>query len=126
MDWNQVGTDLVMASIKYLLPILISAVIAWVGLLIKNEWESIKAKRPDIIKLVMEYAPILVGYIEMERKKGTIDLLSIKAQCEVLIVDFLKTKGVELNFSDPIWALIWTVVEAEVRKLPKFTFGTDK
>ena len=126
MDWNQLGNDLVMASIKYLLPILISAVIAWVGLLIKNEWESIKAKRPDIMKLVMEYAPVLVGFLEQERKKNNIDLLTIKAKSEELIVAFLKTKCIELDLTNPIWDLIWTVIEAEVRKLPKFTYGTDK
>ena len=124
--WEQLLNDVLTTSIKYLLPILLGFIITWVGLMIKTEWENIKAKRPDIIKLVIEYAPILVGFLEMERKKNNIDLLTVKAEGERLIIAFLATKGIELNFDNPIWDLIESVIEAEVRKLPKFSFDSDK
>ena len=115
-------TDLV----KWLLPIFLGFLITWLGLLIKSEWDNIKSKQPNLIKEVQLYAPILVRFLEQERKKSGIDLMSVKAMGEKALVDYLKTKGIELDLTNPIWGVIETIIEAEVNKLPKFEISADK
>ncbi len=120
MDWNQIGNDLVMASIKYLLPVLITMLIGWVGLLIRTEWDNIVAKRPDLIKEVQLYAPTVAHYVEQMRKQNLIPSeVSIEEFVESNIDAYLKAKGFNVDLT-PYWSVIHPIVEAEVNKLPSF------
>ncbi len=114
MDWN----NLILESVKYLLPIFLTMVIGWLGLLIKSEWENIKVKRPDIITAVTQYAPLLVHYIEQMRKIGVLpDSTTIRAEVELTLSNYLKLKGFNVDLT-PYWDTFNSIVEAEVNKLP--------
>ncbi len=114
MDWN----NLILESVKYLLPIFLTMVIGWLGLLIKSEWENIKVKRPDIITAVTQYAPLLVRYIQQMRKIGVLpDVTLIRAEVELTLSNYLKLKGFNVDLS-PYWDTFNSIIEAEVNKLP--------
>ena len=114
IDWGAVLTSV----LKYLLPILVVALITWVSALATREWQYFKSRYPKWASVLEDIAPIAVGAAEQLRLSGKLPTAQAALDYATQTVQlYLNAHGLK----DLDVKLIVAAIEDAVLKLPPTT-----
>ena len=114
-DWNAIMTSLVLT----LAPVLVTALVTYVGVLVRSAWADFKSKQPQIVDEIEWAAPMITAAVEQMRKSNVIPgPEEAKKQAVSLMETYLQSKGFSTELIQPLADIISASIEAEVNKLP--------